>query len=238
MLAEDKRILTYRPSLKPLGKSIIGTMLLSQIIYWDDKCGGEFYKFMSPCDHPKYKEGESWEEDFEESWDVLSKALNGFAVKKSKKNKEKYGDTYKEVLEQALVTYYTDNERITYYTLNRKVLNKLLNGIYLVIGESRITKETPKSRITKETPKSLITLPSGTTSGTTSQVHSDISEYSEEEQEEAGYVERINGNEDLDTGDLHILYPNGKEKYVLEYNRKIGDYELALLELEEARRKL
>lgn len=130
LLAEDNKLITYRPSLRPIGGSVAGTILLQQIIYWDEQSEGKFYKFTSKCSHEKYKKGDSWEEELGMSPKEIATALAHFAFKCGKKNKQAHGDDYESARESALVTYYTDSDRVTWYSLNSDLLNKLLLGIY------------------------------------------------------------------------------------------------------------
>ena len=63
ILAADKNVILYRKELNELTGSVTATILLQQIIYWGKKTGGEFYKFIEPCKHEKYKSGDSWTEE-------------------------------------------------------------------------------------------------------------------------------------------------------------------------------
>lgn len=139
LLAGDKSLVTYRPSLREIGGSIAGTVLLQQIIYWDEKSDGKFYKFAKPCKHKLYKVGDSWEEELGMSAKELRTALGQFAFKCGAKNKELHGEDYKEARKGALLQYYTDSNRVTWYLLNRNVLSKLLLGIYKESAEVELT---------------------------------------------------------------------------------------------------
>jgi hypothetical protein len=130
LLTEDKSIVLYRPRLRSIGGSVAGTVLLQQIIYWDSKANGKFYKFAAPCDNSMYKPGDSWEEELGITPKELRTALSNFAFKLGKKNKALYGDQYEDKKNKALVLYYTDSQRITYYLLNRQLLDKCLMGVY------------------------------------------------------------------------------------------------------------
>lgn len=142
LIADDKNLVVYRPALREIGGSIAGTVLLQQIIYWDEKSGGKFYKFAEPCKNERYKEGDSWEEELGMSAKELRTALSHFAFKCGKKNKDKYGDGYKQAREGALVQYYTDSNRVTWYLLNRQLLSKLLMGIYKESDQREVTLNT------------------------------------------------------------------------------------------------
>lgn len=139
LIAQDKTLVTYRPALRNIGGSIAGTILIQQIIYWDDKNNGSFYKFSSKCSHKLYVSGDSWEEELGMSAKEIRTALSHFAFKCGKKNREKYGEKYDEERNSALVQYYTDSNRVTHYALNRDVLSKLLLGVYKVTSDTAVT---------------------------------------------------------------------------------------------------
>jgi len=130
LIADDKRLIVYRPSLREIGGSVTGTILLQQIIYWDHKNNGKFFKFSSACDHEQCKPGDSWQEELGMSPKELKTALSKFAFKCGKASKSRCGESYKADRDAALVRYYTDSDRITWYELNRELLSKLLLVIY------------------------------------------------------------------------------------------------------------
>jgi hypothetical protein len=139
IIAHDQNLITYRPALRAIGGSVAGTVLLQQIMYWDDKANGKFYKFSERCEHDAYKEGDSWEEELGMSAKELRTALNHFAFKCGKKNKDKFGEEYNAKREASVVQYYTDSGRVTWYMLNRDVLSKLLSGIYKETDQAEVT---------------------------------------------------------------------------------------------------
>jgi hypothetical protein len=55
----------YRPEVAvALEGDVLAACLLERVRYWYDKMNGQpFFKFASPCDHPLYKEGDSWTEE-------------------------------------------------------------------------------------------------------------------------------------------------------------------------------
>ena len=151
ILAEDSKLVTYRPSLRKLIPSVTGVILFQQILYWYEKQGQKFYKFTSPCGHELYKEGDSWEEEIAFSAKEIRTALDSFAFKCGKKNKELLGDAYKEAKANALVLYYTDANRVTWYSMNCEVVEKALRGIYLINSHRSNIKESDQSAITLNT---------------------------------------------------------------------------------------
>lgn len=111
-LAADKNVITFRPELKRVIKNTNATILLQQIMYWWDKQGGKpFYKFIEPCGHEKYTEGDSWSEEL------------CFT-------KREFQGAFEILKELGLVSSKPNISRITYYTLNVEKLEAILDEIY------------------------------------------------------------------------------------------------------------
>lgn len=130
LLAEDCKVIIYRPFLRKIAGSVNGAILLSQIIYWDNKMDGKFYKFTAPCGHDRYRSGESWEEELGMSRREISKALEKFTMKLGSKAKAAFGDDYKAAQDRSLVLSFTDSSRMTWYKLNRDLLIYLVNDTW------------------------------------------------------------------------------------------------------------
>jgi len=122
--AETNRSILYRSSLKRIAKTTNAALLLSQIIYRSEYSkSSKFYKFKMPCNHPKYKEGDSWCEELTFTRKEFDNALKNIGVKKTKQNENS------EEVKNALVWYYTDLSRITWYEINEDALNKAFDNI-------------------------------------------------------------------------------------------------------------
>lgn len=141
LLAEDNELIPYRKSLRRIAGSVTATILLQQMIFYDRKMGGAFYKFKSPCEHELYKQGDSWTEKLGFSKKEFDTALKRIGTKitrgASKKEARNKTDS------TGLVIYWTDANRVTWYHLNRDLLGKLLKGIYLVEEQRELTHEIP-----------------------------------------------------------------------------------------------
>ena len=161
IIANDKKIIPYRPELNVLtGGNVVATILLQQVIYWWYKNGRErFYKFRTKPEKPNklYKEGDSWCEELGISGKVFDTALRTIGFKMGKKR-----NTIKK--DEAYVWYYTDRGRITWYILNEELLYKALKGIYSVIPKKEITDIIPA--------KEIIKVPEITTENTTETLYS------------------------------------------------------------------
>lgn len=58
------RRIPYLPLLRSYcGNSILASLLLQQLEYWFQGHPQGFYKFLRPCDHPRYTRGDAWVEE-------------------------------------------------------------------------------------------------------------------------------------------------------------------------------
>lgn len=113
IIAKDNDIIPYRKELNAITGGITATILLQQIIYRFVNNGNKaFYKFIEPCNHEKYTEGDSWCEEL------------GFTRKE-------FLTAIKKLEDAGLVSKKTNMQRLTYYTLNQGDLDKALKGIYI-----------------------------------------------------------------------------------------------------------
>lgn len=140
-IVDGTGIVPYRPMLNKITGSIIATLILQQMIYWFVKSGRKkFYKFRAPCNHEKYREGDSWCEELGLTGKEFDYALNRIAFKtgKNKNNIKK---------EDAFIVYYTDKGRITWYKIQENNLRKALFGNYIVIDKKGSTKKLTKGEL-------------------------------------------------------------------------------------------
>jgi len=122
IIAQDNSIIPYRKELNKITGCVTASILLSQLLYWCKKSGGEFYKFKEPCKHEKYTEGDSWCEELgftRKQFDTAFMKLEtaGFAMKR------------------------TTMDRVSFYAVDECTLSKALNSLY-VKPESDFTKST------------------------------------------------------------------------------------------------
>ena len=162
VFAAGCKVIPYKPELLQVtNNSITGALLLTQIAYWDSVKGGRFYKFGRPSpSHNKYVTGDSWLEELGFTQKMLATALRSIgAFKLGKKNKQKYSEEeYQEKINEAVVVYYTDQDRVTWYELKHENMNKLLEGVYArKQGVKRPKSKTPKGNLTTEDAKKEFT---------------------------------------------------------------------------------
>lgn len=144
--ANERKAIAYRPEFAKMTGSVLGAILLQQVLYrFDHNECEKFYKFAQPCKHKLYKEGDSWIEELAFSRTELATALKKIGTKSTKgtnKNDLMTGDKPdfddKGVLKNAnrLVVYWTDKGRVTWYWLNTALLGNAITMNYL--GNSTI----------------------------------------------------------------------------------------------------
>lgn len=143
IIANDKKIIGFRPEIKRVIKNTNATILLQQIMYWYSINNHQpFYKFIEPCEHEKYKAEDSWCEELAFS-------------------RKEFRTAFKVLKDLELVISKTNMSRVTFYDLNIGNLDKLLKGIY--ISTQRGFTKVPKGDLDY----SKTMLPTETTTETT-----------------------------------------------------------------------
>lgn len=128
-------VLIYRKDLNVITGGVIGSIMLGQLIYWAAKNDYKpFYKFIQPCGHALYKEGDSWAEEL------------GIDDKTISRN-------FKKFEELGILTRKTDLNRLTWHTINKEILDELLkeklslaktpNGGLYDKAPNRVASKTP-----------------------------------------------------------------------------------------------
>ena len=128
-------VLIYRKDLNVITGGVIGSIMLGQLIYWAAKNDYKpFYKFIQPCGHALYKEGDSWAEEL---------CIDDKTISRNFKKFEELG----------ILTRKTDLNRLTWHTINKEILDELLkeklslaktpNGGLYDKAPNRVASKTP-----------------------------------------------------------------------------------------------
>lgn len=128
-------VLIYRKDLNAITGGVIGSIMLGQLIYWAAKSDYKpFYKFIQPCGHALYKEGDSWAEELGVDDKTISR-------------------NFKKFEELGILTRKTDLNRLTWHTINKEILDELLkeklslaktpNGGLYDKAPNRVASKTP-----------------------------------------------------------------------------------------------
>ena len=128
-------VLIYRKDLNAITGGVIGSIMLGQLIYWAAKNDYKpFYKFIQPCGHALYKEGDSWAEEL------------GIDDKTISRN-------FKKFEELGILTRKTDLNRLTWHTINKEILDELLKEkLSLAKTPNRGLYDKAPNRVASKTP--------------------------------------------------------------------------------------
>ena len=154
VIANDRNAIPYRKELNVITGGIIPTLVLQQIIYWWGKNGGQpFYKFIEPCDHKLYRDGDSWTEEIGIS-------------------KKQFISAFKKLSATGICSKKIDMNRVTLYSINEEILEEKLKNIYNMGHLPKGKKCTPKrakSALPKVPKGNLVYIDTETTTETTTE---------------------------------------------------------------------
>lgn len=150
LIADDRRAVSYRPRFARLVGSVLGAILLQQMIYWWDNNGEKpFFKFKEPCQNKEYRPGDSWCEELgftRYEFDTTLALIGTKVVKGISKTMAMEWEIARLAdfpnddpgfvagmrrSIQHLVVYWTDSNRQTWYWVNATLLDKVADQLYL-----------------------------------------------------------------------------------------------------------
>lgn len=120
----------FYPSLQSFTGSAFSTLIVGKLEYWFSipKYVNGFYKFVEPCSHPLYREGDSWSEELGISRKLFAKAFDLIGVRyPSKSAFLKEEDPFKGKL---YASYHDRSTNQTYYVRNHSFVADCLKGIF------------------------------------------------------------------------------------------------------------
>jgi hypothetical protein len=125
------RKIPYIPELRSLCSSVTGCLQLVQMEYWFSKNPHGFYKFLSPCDHEKYRDGDSWTEELGFSEHEFRAAFEVNGVSYTRKDfvasLQEGSDPFQAKL---YCRVYDSKTGLTYYFRNHTVMDTVLNNMF------------------------------------------------------------------------------------------------------------
>jgi hypothetical protein len=146
LLLAPMNSITSFPGLRRLFLPVFGytaTELIHQAIYWYEKMGRPFFKFMEPCNHRLYSPGDSWEEELCFSARTIRRALKAIGAKITKGTK-----LAEAMAGSPMITYYTTRDRLTFFTPNFEVIA----GVYQYLLSKREGQKTKEIEPVKVDP--------------------------------------------------------------------------------------
>lgn len=143
----------YYPELTKITGSVTATLMMSQLEFWFKTTGGKsFFKFLEPCAHERYKEGDSWQEELGMSTSEIRYAFKRIGEPyKSKSAFMKSEDVFKGKL---YASYYDRIRKVTYYFRNTqkvKEIFEILESEAACVQEVCVNKEDEVREENRET---------------------------------------------------------------------------------------
>jgi hypothetical protein len=122
----------YFAKFDPHINKVIGcprtTIILGTLEYWFSKKVDGFYKFIEPCAHRLYKEGDSWAEHLGCNRKSFSKSFNKIGVRYTSRTAFLKADD--KFQGKMYASYYDRYTNRTFFIRNHDAANEFLNGIH------------------------------------------------------------------------------------------------------------
>lgn len=123
----ELRVIHYYPSLREETGSVNAAIIVAYLEECFKEKGKLFYKFMEPCKHSKYVEGESVVEELQMTSTEFRTAFKHIGVVyKSKKAFNKSEDKFQGKM---YLSYYDRITKLTYYVRNNELVNRKLHKL-------------------------------------------------------------------------------------------------------------
>lgn len=118
----------YYPELVMITESITAALMMSQLEFWfKTREGKSFYKFLEPCEHERYKEGDSWQEELGMSSSEIRSAFKKIGMPyKSKKAFKEAEDIFKG---KYYASYFDRIRKVTYYFRNTSKVKEVFEAL-------------------------------------------------------------------------------------------------------------
>jgi len=128
ILALIRNAIPYCKDLRAITGSVTAAILLQRLDYWFSEFPDGFYKFLEPCNHELYREGDSWTEELGFSQEEFTTAWKkiGHSYKSVKEYKMAQGDKFQGKF--YIAVYDRMTHKTTYYR-NHKLLDQALETL-------------------------------------------------------------------------------------------------------------
>jgi len=117
----------YTPSLMKRLGSDRSAILFERLEYWFKRYSSGFYKFVTACQHPCYRDGDSWEEELGFSRTIFNHAFDRIGIRyKSKTDFESHQDPFKG---KYFAMYMDRQSHRTFFVRNHRAVQALSNHV-------------------------------------------------------------------------------------------------------------
>jgi hypothetical protein len=138
-------------------------LFLAQALFWWYAVGRrKYYKFNAPCEHPRYRKGDSWAEELRFTRTTLATARRRVAVRVRMSSEH---DIQSAFAAGALIVYGTDEHHLTWYMVNEAALAQVAPTLYARLTCSSTSPATLSTRpvhIPCDTDQSAVSTPVAT----------------------------------------------------------------------------
>jgi hypothetical protein len=140
----------YYPALQSFIGCERATLIAGKLEYWfsNPKYEGGFYKFVEPCDHPLYREGDSWSEEVGLSRKIFNRAFDVIGVRY--KSKSAFLTAENKFQGKLYASYHDRVTNQTIYVRNHEFASQLFEKVFSKKPSLRLSKK--KGKKSKEIP--------------------------------------------------------------------------------------
>ena len=143
--ASVRRGILYVPDFRPFAGSVTASILWQQLDFWFAQYPDGFFKFLEPCKHEAYRNGDSWVEELGFSKDEFRTAFRKIGiVYKSKKDYNQAKDKFDG--QKFFCSYHDKIKGLTWYLRNHNLADNTLNT-FIKQGVSPVNRESQSTEI-------------------------------------------------------------------------------------------
>ena len=147
----------FDPRINQLTGCQKATLILSSLEYWFTKKPDGFYKFMEPCPHRLYKQGDSWEEELGFERRSFVRAFKNIGIKYG--SRMEFDAALDKFQGKMYASYYDRHTNLTFFIRNHDLANELLKDFSTTKAPS--SKQEKKEAVASKLMVSLPNLPLG-----------------------------------------------------------------------------
>lgn len=142
-LRDNSYYIKFYPKIKSTVGCEKATLILGRLEYWFERYTSGFYKFIEPCSHPLYREGDSWVEEIGFSRKVFTKAFDLIGVRyKSKSAFMQAADKFQGKL---YASYHDRKTNQNYFVRNNEYASQFIKNLFKKEMRSNVPKINPKA---------------------------------------------------------------------------------------------
>lgn len=142
--SENSFYIKFYPAIKTSIGCEKAALILGRMEYWFTISANGFYKFIEPCPHPLYREGDSWQEEVGFPRKIFAKAFDLIGVRyRSKTAFQKANDKFQGKL---YASYHDRKTNKTYFIRNHEFASQFIKGLFSKKSLSTVSHSTKIKR--------------------------------------------------------------------------------------------